>query len=115
VDIVKSCDSDWVLPIATPEQRASGRRWLIALFASKCIVVLSALLCGLVAWQLPDTFPNKIAVIWLGSSVICGWFFETLCFKKLARIMGDGNTWYRRDLRRRFAILGAFGALVYLM
>lgn len=115
MDIAKSCDSDCDLPPATPEQRALARKWLVALFASKCIVVLSALLCGLVAWQLPDTFTYKIALIWLLSSVICGWLFDALCLEMLARITGHGDTWHRRYLLRRLAILGAIGALCYFM
>lgn len=109
----KSCDSDSGLTSATPEQQASAKKWLIAIFTSKGIVVLSSVICGLVAWRLPDILTPKMIVVWLLSTLISGWLFETVCIEMLMRIKPLGDTRHRRNLLERLGIVAAFGAFYY--
>lgn len=109
----KSCDSDCGLTSATPEQQASAKKWLIAIFTSQCIVVLSSVICGLVAWRLLDILTPQIIVVWLLSTLISGWLFETVCIEMLMRIKPLGDTRHRRNLLERLGIVAAFGAFYY--
>lgn len=111
----KSCDSDCGLTSVTPEQQASAKKWLIAIFTSKFILVLSLVICGLVAWRRPDILTSKIIIVWLLSTLISGWLFETVCIEMLMRIKPLGDTRHRRNLLERLGIVAAFGAFLLFL